>query len=369
MHKLKKLIAQDQGKVFHFDITMVDPGIGVEKTMYYIKEMGIDFYNPLHNAELAGSHQRGKIADATDMSNMQFIANYIQILDALDSQISDVAGITRQREGFVGAHEAVTNAQQNILQSSTITEAIYFAPHYNLWESVLNSLVLCATEAWRKNRVLRQLVLDDGTNALLDIEPGEFDNADFGVFITNGKAENELFETLKSLAQPLLQNDKATFSDIISIFKATSAAELEQKIKASEENAYQRQMEQIQASQEAQREQIQAQQQMMEDQQEHEIQLQAMKDAAALQRELVKLQANAEGEVETPQDEPTDLEEELTEKKIEKLDSDIYVQEAKLGLEKKKINQDKALAEKDMANKVKLAKMKPKPKPASAKSK
>ena len=147
MHKLKRLIAQDQGKVFHFDLTMVDPAIGLEKTMYYIKEMGIDFFNPLQNAESAGAHQRGKIADATDMSNMQFISNYISILDALDFQISEVAGVTRQREGFVNPYEAVSNAQQNIMQSSTITEAVYFAPHYYLWERVLNSLILCANEA------------------------------------------------------------------------------------------------------------------------------------------------------------------------------------------------------------------------------
>lgn len=358
MHKLKKLIAQDQGKVFHFDLTMIDPAIGLEKTMYYIKEMGIDFFNPLQNAESAGAHQRGKIADATDMSNMQFISNYIGILDALDFQISEVAGITRQREGFTSSHEAVSNAQQNILQSSTITEAVYFAPHYHLWERILNSLILCATEAWRNNKVLRQFVLDDGTNALLDIEPNEFDNADFGVFITNSQSENELFNTLKSLAQPLLQNDKASLSDIISIFKGTSASEIELKIKESEAKADRKEMEQIQAAQQAQMQQIEAQKEMMMQQQQFQMQLQQMKDQAALEREIVKLQGNMQEPEQA--NEPTEVEEAHKEKQIEKLDSDIFVQEAELELKRKKLAQDKQIAEKQMSNQAKIAKMRPK---------
>lgn len=131
-HKLKKLIATDRGKVFHFDITMVPEKLGLEKTLYYLEEMNIDFYNPLHNAETPGVHQRSKVTTATDRSNMQHILNYVQLLAALDEQISDVAGITRQREGQIARNEAVTNSQQTIMQSATITEAVYFQPHNKL---------------------------------------------------------------------------------------------------------------------------------------------------------------------------------------------------------------------------------------------
>jgi hypothetical protein len=107
MHKLKKPIAQDQGKVFHFDVSMVDPKIGIEKTLYYLKEMNLDIFNPLANADEPGQAQRGKIASETDMSNMQYIMNYINILAAIDNQISEVAGVSRQREGQTTPTEAV----------------------------------------------------------------------------------------------------------------------------------------------------------------------------------------------------------------------------------------------------------------------
>lgn len=144
MHKLKELIAKDKGKLFHFDITMVDPKIGVEKTLYYLNHLDIDIYNPLMNAEQAGSAQRGKVTATTDRNNMQQIANYIALLDSLDNQISDVAGVTKQREGQSSPHEAVTNHQQNIVQSTHITEPYFYLNGIH-WQDVINSL--CKTAA------------------------------------------------------------------------------------------------------------------------------------------------------------------------------------------------------------------------------
>jgi hypothetical protein len=140
MHKLKKAIAQDQGKVFYFDVSMVDPKVGLEKTMYYLKEMNILFFNPLHNADQPGQAQRGTVTSAADMSTMGDIINYISVLSAVDAQISEVAGVSRQREGQTAPTEAVSNSQSNIQMSALITE-VYFQAHNKLWEKILTSLV------------------------------------------------------------------------------------------------------------------------------------------------------------------------------------------------------------------------------------
>lgn len=123
---------------------MVPESIGLEKTIYYLEEMDIDFYNPLQNAENPGAYQRGKVTGATSRSNMQHIMNYVQLLAAIDEQINDVAGITRQREGQTSPNQAVTNATKTLMMSSTITEAIYFKPHDYVWEDILNSVIQCA---------------------------------------------------------------------------------------------------------------------------------------------------------------------------------------------------------------------------------
>lgn len=144
-HKLKSFIAQDRAPLVPFDTSMIDPKIGLEKTLYYMDQLNINFFNPLENAESAGSHQRGSVSGSIDRTTMQYINNYIGVLQAIDQEISDVAGVSKQREGGTSANETATASQQAIIQSSHITE-IYFDTHAKHWEKVLNSLIQVAQE-------------------------------------------------------------------------------------------------------------------------------------------------------------------------------------------------------------------------------
>lgn len=268
MHKLKKLIAQDNGKIFPFDVSMVDPAIGLEKTLYYLKEMNISFYNPMANADQPGAYQRGTVTGSTDMSNMQNIMGYINLIAAIDQQISDVAGITRQREGQVLPGEAVSNAQSAMAMSAMVTE-IYFSAHNKIWQQVLTSVVQIAQVLYKEKPATKQYVLDDLSVATLQITPELLDNSEFGVFISDSAKEEELFQSMKVLSDRLLQANRAKFSDIVRMFKASSIEELERMIVTSEE-------EQFKQDQAAQQAQLQAQQQMEQERQQHEMQMKVM---------------------------------------------------------------------------------------------
>lgn len=269
-HKMKKLIAQDKGPIFHFDVSMVDPAIGLEKTLYYLTELNIDFYNPLQNAEQPGWSQRGKVSSTASMSTSQHIANYIQILNAIDHQIADVAGITKQREGQITPQEAVTNAHNNIAMSAVITE-VYFQSHNKLWEQCLNSLVQVAQNCYKHKSFKRSFILDDMSIETLNITPDNLDNADFGVFVTNSPKETQLFETLRNLSQAFIQNDKAKISDVIAMLKSDSIAEIEALIKTAEQQNEQMQQQMMQQQMEAQAQAQQAQQEFELEKQAREL--------------------------------------------------------------------------------------------------
>lgn len=263
MHRLRQMIARDKGKILGFDVSQVDPSIGLEKTLYYLEQLNIDFYNPMQNAELPGASQRGKAMEAVDWSNMQHIFNYIQLADAIDAQISEVAGVSRQREGQSQKYEAVTNYQQSIFHSSNVTEP-YFVLHNKHWERVLNSMVAIASEHWQDEGMIKQYVLDDLSQAVLRIEPRELSDMDFGVFVTNSRQENDVFQLLRELGQTMLQHDKAKVSDIISIMKANSVAKLEREIKMSEDRMEEQMQEERAAQQQMQQQALEAQAQAQE---------------------------------------------------------------------------------------------------------
>lgn len=258
MHKLKKLIAQDKGMIFHLDSTMVDPKLGWEKTLYYLTQMNLDIYNPLQNADQPGWAQRSKVTGATDMSSIRHIVNYVEILNALDQQIADVAGVTRQREGQVSPTEAVTNAQSNINMSAVITEPYAFL-HDKNWEQVLTSLLQSAQMAYKGKHIIKQYVLDDLSVATIEITPDELTDADIGIFISNSYKDDMTFQKLEGLAQALVQNDRAKFSDLIKMLNSSSAQELESYIIDSEQKAEQ-------MAQQQQQQQMQMQMQIHQDQ-------------------------------------------------------------------------------------------------------
>lgn len=260
-HKLKKLIAQDQGQVFSFDTSMVSEKIGLEKTLYYLKEMNLDIFNSLENAEQPGASQRGKMKGSINMSNMQHIMNYVGLLDALDRQISDVAGISKGREGQTSAAQAVTTAQQDIVQSATITEAVYFAIHYKIWERAMNFGLQCTVDKIKAGKAdfVRQYTLDDLTLASIQVTPEDVQEIEYGVFVSNFTRDNEVFETLKQLAHSFIQNDKASMADIIKIIKANSTQELEEQIRISEQERMEQQSQQSQQQSKFQEEQLRVQ--------------------------------------------------------------------------------------------------------------
>lgn len=266
-HKMKKLIAQDKGPIFNFDTSMVDPKIGVEKTLYYLTELNINFYNPLQNAEQPGWSQRpGKPSDSSSMSTTQYIANYIQILDALDQQISDVAGVNRQREGQVTPNEAVANTQSNITMSAMITE-VYFQAHNKVWEEVLNTLLEVANTCYKHKSKTIQFIMDDLALETINLTPDSLLNADFGVFVVDSMSENRLFAKLEFLTERFVANGQTKVSDIIKMFRTDSSLELEEYMRIAEQRQIQEQME-------MQNQQIEAQKQMQAAEQEFQLEKQ-----------------------------------------------------------------------------------------------
>ena len=122
----------------------------------------------------------------------------------------------------------------------------------------------------------------------LEVPSESLVNSDIGVFVSNSTRDVELFGELKALAQPLLQNDKAKFSDIIKLLKSTSIRELEMNIIGSESQSQAQELERIRAQQESQKQAQEMAMQVKQMDQQHALALQDKKDAAAMEREKIK---------------------------------------------------------------------------------
>lgn len=282
-HKMKQLIGRDKGQAFTIDTTMIDPQIGLEKTMYYLEELDLNFINPLQNAERPGAAQRSTVSNAVSRSNMQHIMQYIQVLEALDQQISDVAGISKGREGQQSPNETVGNNRQALLQSATITEA-YFFNHNRIWERVLNSLLDLSVYLWKDQEVVRTYVLDDLSNHTLLIKPDDLSLESMLVRVLESSKQHEAFEFAKQHFLELLQNDRAKFSDILQMFQTNSLAEYTVYTKQQEEKQDQAQQAQQQAEQELREKELQIQIDLLKLKHDNDMELQKLKNEGDLEQ-------------------------------------------------------------------------------------
>lgn len=275
MDRFKTLIAKDKGQLIGIDSSRLDPRFPIEKTIHFLEQSGYYIYNGLQGGDQPGASTRPGI-DTFNVSNVQNIINFAQVLAYFDEQIGEAAGITKQREGGTAAYEAVTNAQQNIMQSSHITEPLFMI-HDSLWREIKTGLIETAQVAYSKKPLITQFVLNDGSRKVLEIDEELFNNASFGIFVSDNSKDYRVFEELRGLSQSLLQNDKIDIDDLVQILNADSMAELKRELKASKRKREKREEAMQQAQQQSQEKQVQMQLDAKEDQQAHEKELAELK--------------------------------------------------------------------------------------------
>lgn len=374
MHKMKQILAADAPPLINIDMSMIPKKLTNEQYMYYNK-LGINFYDPNQNNEgnptTGQSGQKGVYE--TERSTMQHVAQYINILNALDEQIGEVAGVTRQREGQTSQYESVTGTQSAIVQSSHITEPIFTA-HNLLWGEILTSLLETTILCWKDEVKHIPIVLSDMSRKVIEFNGEQFIGKDLGIFITDNETDNQALNKMRDLALELLQNGtKAT--DVMSLYRATSAEAWERNMKALEKQRDELAAQQEKYKSEAQERALKLEIEAREDVQSHEWDMQERKyehekELAAMEvyKFQKELDANSDGE-------PDFLAAQIKEREIlskerlerDKINANQLNDNLRMQHEKEMKDKDLQIADKDNATKIKVAAMKPKPKPASKK--
>ncbi len=237
MHKWKKLISREKGNKIPIDTSMLPGDMDMQTFLYYFEELDYYFYNSLENSDDPRTANRGAVDKVMMTSKTSEIINYIQILDYIDNQIGEIAGITPSREGQSSPYTPVTNNQQSIISSSNITRLLFDA-HQKHWENVINKAVNLAIKS--EGGIFQSY--DGETRNVFQFTKEEMDNCKFNVYFTDSAKENQIFNDIKGLLQAALQNDKVKFSGVIKALKSSSVDEIYEVIEQAEE--IQTQMEQ-----------------------------------------------------------------------------------------------------------------------------
>lgn len=262
-YRLELAMARDKGKVVTMDITQIPKSMNIDvaKWMHYLSALGVNFVNPYEEGWDIPGREGGKPSQfnqisALDLTMANTIDQYINLMDKIESMLSEISGVSKQREGSISSNELVGNVERSVVQSAHITEP-WFWVHNQVKKECLTMLLDTAKHAWKDNRTSIQYVLDDATRAFLTLSD-DFFYEDMDVFVEDTTKNQQQIEALKNLMQPAMQNG-ASLLDIAEIITMDNVTMIRSKLEEIEQKRMEQQqaMEQAQAEREQQMAQIQ----------------------------------------------------------------------------------------------------------------
>lgn len=281
--RLNKLMAKNWGKIIQLDLSKVPAGWDIEKWMYYAKSMNIAVVDSFKEGNVGAS--TGKLAGALNNANSgvidaelgNIIQQNINLLEFIKMEMSEVAGISKQREGQISNRETVGGVERATLQSSHITEWL-FVVHDDVKRRALECFLETAKIAIKGRSKKFQYILSDNSIRVMDIEGDEFADADYGLVVDSSSSVQELNSKLDMLAQAALQNQALNFSTIMKLYGSSSLAEKQRLVERNEQQMMERQQ--------------QAQQQELQARQEEAMANAQMKEAELAQKEAANIRDN-----------------------------------------------------------------------------
>lgn len=260
--RLNKLIAKNYGKLVKLDLSLVPNSWEVDKWLYFARKDKIAVIDSFNEGKIGAAS--GKLAGGLnnasngviDLDEGNTIQQYINILEFAKMEMSEVVGISKQREGQISNRETVGGVERATLQSSHITEWV-FVTHEDVKRRVLDCFVETAKIAMKGRNKKFQYIMPDFAQRMVEIDGDAFAESDYGIVVDGSQQSQALNQKMDALVQAALQNQMINFSTALKMFASCSLAEKMRMVENNEREAQQRAQQQQQAEVQAQQQQAQ----------------------------------------------------------------------------------------------------------------
>ena len=364
--RLNKHLAKNWGKIVQLDLAKVPKGWDVEKWLYFAKTNNLAIVDSFKegNSGLAKGHLAGSLNNASsgviDAEMGNIIQQEVNLLDFIKMEMSDVVGISKQREGQISNRETVGGVERATLQSSHITEWLFYM-HEDVKKRALECFLETAKIALKGRTLKFNYILGTGALQISEIDGDEFAENDYGLIVDSSNAAQELNSKLDMLAQAALQNQTLGFSTIMKLYGSCSLAEKQRMVEANEKRLQEQQQRQQQQQMEVQQMQIQQQAATEQARMEQEYKMNSENNETKIL--IAEINSQAESDRLALMNKDYEEEDVYTQKdkaelaeKIREFDLRLKFDKEKLAHEKTKTKKDQALKSKQISKSSKTTK-------------
>ena len=273
-YRLVDAISASWGSILEYDVAKRPTGWTTDKWMYFARvnhlaviDSAKEGTGPMQGKPVGALNNAGKgIMTANDAAYMQFL---MQACEYIKTEMGEIAGINRQREGQIANRETVGGVERATLQSSYITEWL-FAQHDDVKKRVCECFIDVAKAAAKGRGVIKfQYMTSEKSMKTLEIDGDLFAMNDYGLAVDYSGIFANVNDKLEGMAQAAMQNSAIELSAMMSIWSSQSISQKKRIIQRSEKKLMERQ-------ERMQQEQMASQQQIAQMQMEYEAQRQQM---------------------------------------------------------------------------------------------
>jgi len=276
--------ARNKGVLAEMDLARIPDGWEPDIWMMYAELNGWFVTNSFKEGNEGAalgkllSNLNNRAPSTMNLDASQVIISNLELARYIKNEINEITGITPQREGQVSNRETLGGVNRSLQQSSFITEH-YFYIHDNTKLRLLELNLETAKYCYR-DQTFSLNVMDDGLiGKVLNVNGPLLAETSYGMYLSDGKDDAELFQFIRQYSHAALQNDTAKFKDLFEIMRSKSIAAVGRKMEEAEDVR--------QAEKEAELERgYQSQQQAAESQ----IKWDQMKFTQQMELEMQKLQ-------------------------------------------------------------------------------
>lgn len=212
------------------------------------------------------------IAKNVDLTRSAEIQSRYNLAVAIKNECWELIGMSKQRLGSISASESATGTNAAITQSYSQTEPLMVAHEYvlgQLYQAIIDAALYIASA---KPVSTLSYISSQGESAFVQVNGADLKFRDLKVFPTNRPEDKKLFEEIRLLAQPMLQNG-GSFHDVIELYATDSIRQMKKVFKTlrDKQEEFQNQqlsMEQQKIEQDNQIAQAQLEQQQYEKEQD-----------------------------------------------------------------------------------------------------
>ncbi len=229
-YRLELTLNKHKGKLALIDKNVIPnkPGWDEEKFLYYAESLGYMFID----RNQIGADKSFNQYSVLDMDLFQHIDQMLKLIATNKQEWDEVLGINNYRKGQTQASDAVGNVQQGVFQSPIMSEVVYTS-FEDFLKRELKGLLDYSKFAWvdGKKKVYRS---SDERLEILKIDPEDFCESEYDIFVVNSSNENEKLKALRGVAQSIAQNG-GSISMVAEIIGADNYAKVSNKIKTLED--------------------------------------------------------------------------------------------------------------------------------------